>query len=321
MAAPATTPLLSAAAVSTALDTVNRFLGYSLTLGEFTLTVGSVIAAIIVLLVAALVSLVLRAGLARYARTREANESSIYLLSRVLHYVILVIGALWALAVAGIPLTRFALFAGALGVGLGFGLQAIFANFVAGLVILFDRSLKVGDFVEVGNGLHGRVRDIHIRATRITTNDNIDILVPNAKFITDNVVNLTWRDAERRMHIGFRAPYGADKGLVRKAALEAAAGVEFTLTGDPEREPQVWLTAFGESAMEFSLVVWLNASAAKRYRGINAAYNWALHDALEKHHLELPFPQRDLHVKSWPAAPGAVAPQPLAAAGNDAGPA
>src|SRR6185437_1009598 len=132
-------------------------------------------------------------------------------LSRILHYILLIGGVLAALSVAGIPFSKVELFAGALGVGLGFGLQAIFSNFVSGLIILFDRSLKVGDFVELANGVHGEVRDIHIRATRVTTNDNIDILVPNSEFITDNVVNLTWRDVSRRAHIAFRVPYGADK--------------------------------------------------------------------------------------------------------------
>lgn len=308
MAAPAPAiPPAAGLSAQGALVAVNTFLGSSLNIGSVTLTLGGVLGAVVVLLVAALVSSLLRNGLKRYARRHDANESAIYTLSRVLHYIVLVVGFLWALSVAGIPITKFALFAGALGVGLGFGLQAIFSNFISGLVILFDRSLKVGDFVELANGVHGRVRSIHIRATRVTTNDNVDILIPNSRFITDNVVNFTWRDVSRRAHIPFRVPYGADKDTVKTAALEAAAAVPFTLTDDEARQPQVWLTGFGESALDFALVVWLNAGAARRYRGVNAAYNWALHDALEKHHLELPFPQRDLHVKTWLGLSGSEA--------------
>ena len=308
MAAPAAPPASHAAAGSPlqdAVNAINHFLGISLKVGGVTLNLGSLLVAVVVVLVAILVSRLLRAGLTRYGRRHQTSQSTLYALSRVLHYIVLVIGVLWALSVAGIPLNEFAFFAGALGVGLGFGLQAIFSNFISGLIILFDRSLKVGDFVELANSVHGRVSDIHIRATRITTNDNIDILVPNSRFITDNVVNLTWRDVSRRSHIPFRVPYGADKDKVRQAALEAAAEVPFTLTDDESRQPQVWLTGFGESAMDFALVVWLNAGAARRYRGVTAAYNWALHNALEKHHLELPFPQRDLHVKSWLGLSGA----------------
>lgn len=316
MAALAAPPASNAAAgppLHGAVDAINHFLGISLKVGGITLNLGSLLVAVVVVLVAILVSRLLRAGLARYGQRHQTSQSTLYALSRVLHYIVLVIGVLWALSVAGIPLTEFTFFAGALGVGLGFGLQAIFSNFISGLILLFDRSLKVGDFVELANGVHGRVSDIHIRATRITTNDNIDILVPNSRFITDNVVNLTWRDVSRRSHIPFRVPYGADKDKVRQAALEAAAEVPFTLTGDDTRAPQVWLTGFGESAMDFTLVVWLNAGAARRYRGVTAAYNWALHNALEKHHLELPFPQRDLHVKSWLGLEGAKGRHAMAA--------
>jgi small-conductance mechanosensitive channel len=316
MAAPAAPPASHAAAGSPlhdAVGAINHFLGISLKVGGITLNLGSVLVAVVVVLVAILVSRLLQAGLARYGQRHQTSQSTLYALSRVLHYIVLAIGVLWALSVAGIPLDEFTFFAGALGVGLGFGLQAIFSNFISGLIILFDRSLKVGDFVELANGVHGRVSDIHIRATRITTNDNIDILVPNSRFITDNVVNLTWRDVSRRSHIPFRVPYGADKDKVRQAALEAAAEVPFTLTDDASRQPQVWLTGFGESAMDFALVVWLNAGAARRYRGVTAAYNWALHNALEKHHLEMPFPQRDLHVKSWLGLAGAEARHAVAA--------
>ena len=316
MAAPAAPPASQAVAGSPlhdAVGAINHFLGISLKVGGVTLNLGSLLVAVVVVLVAIAVSRLLQAGLTRYGQRHQTSQSTLYALSRVLHYIVLAIGVLWALSVAGIPLNEFTFFAGALGVGLGFGLQAIFSNFISGLIILFDRSLKVGDFVELANGVHGRVSDIHIRATRITTNDNIDILVPNSRFITDNVVNLTWRDVSRRSHIPFRVPYGADKDKVRQAALEAAAEVPFTLTDDESRQPQVWLTGFGESAMDFALVVWLNAGAARRYRGVTAAYNWALHNALEKHHLEMPFPQRDLHVKSWLGLAGAEGRRAMAA--------
>jgi small-conductance mechanosensitive channel len=213
--------------------------------------------------------------------------------------VLLLFGALFALSVAGIPVARFAVFAGALGVGLGFGLQAIFNNFVSGLIILFERTLKVGDFVELASGVHGTVKDIYIRATRITTNDNIDILVPNSEFVTGRVVNWTLREVSRRLKVPFNVAYGSDKEQVKKAALEAAAEVPFTLTLEGERKPQVWLTGFGESAMNFALVVWLTAEATKRPGAVTAAYNWALEGALCRHGLEIPRPQRDLHVRSW----------------------
>ena len=201
-------------------------------------------------------------------------------------------------------MARFTVFAGALGVGLGFGLQAIFNNFVSGLIILFDRTLKVGDFVELASGVHGTVRDIYIRATRITTNDNIDIVVPNSEFVSGRVVNWTLREVSRRLKVPFGVAYGSDKELVKKAALEAAAEVPFTLTQEGDRKPQVWLTGFGDSSLNFALVVWLTAEATKRPGAVTAAYNWALESALARYGIEIPFPQRDLHVRSWFGATG-----------------
>lgn len=283
------------------LDQVQHFLDFTLLrVSGIQLTVGAVIGAFLVLLGAVLLSKMAQRALARYAQSRSAvNRSTIYTLSRLTHYALLVIGALFALGIAGIPISRFAVFAGAIGVGLGFGLQAIFSNFISGLILLFDKSLKVGDFVELESGVHGEVYDINIRATTVVTNDNIDILVPNSEFVTGRVVNWTHREVSRRLRIPFGVAYGTDKELVKKAALEAATEVPFTLTQEGKRKPQVWLTAFGDSSLNFELVVWLSADATKRPGAVSAAYNWALETALCKHDIEIPFPQRDLHVRSW----------------------
>ena len=264
-----------------------------------TITVGGVLLALLVGFGVWIVSRLLRRALARYARRNpDVNQAALYTFARIVNYVLVLLGAMWAMDAIGVPLGKLSLFAGAIGVGLGFGLQAIFSNFISGLILLFDRSLKVGDFVELASGARGEVKDIKIRATRISTNDNIDVLVPNSEFITGHVVNWTHRDVSRRMHIPFGVAYGTDKDLVRKAALEAAEELSFTLTGNDERKPQVWLVGFGDSALNFELVVWLTASATKRPGAVQAAYNWVLHTALEKHGIEIPFPQRDLHVRS-----------------------
>nr|WP_282452687.1 mechanosensitive ion channel domain-containing protein [Lysobacter sp. CAU 1642] len=270
-------------------------------LGEVALTPGKLTLAALALLVAFLVSAILRRGLSRVeSRSTDVNRrAALYAVGRIVHYTALIIGAILALELIGVPASRFAVFAGAIGVGLGFGLQAIFNNFVSGLILLFDRSLKVGDFVELESGVHGEVRDIQIRATRIVTNDNLDILVPNAEFVSGRVVNWTHRDVSRRLKVPFGVAYGSDKERVKKAALEAAAEVPFTLEQDGRRGPQVWLAGFGESSLDFELVVWLTAEATKRPGAVRAAYNWALESALARHGLEIPFPQRDLHVRSW----------------------
>ena len=137
-----------------------------------------------------------------------------------------------------------------------------------------------------------------MRSTLVTTNDNIDIVVPNSEFVNSRVTNWTMREAYRRIHVPFGVAYGTDKELVKKAALEAAAAVDVTLTGHARREPQVWFVEFGDSSLNFELVLWLKPDAVKRPGAVQASYLWAIDDALRKYHIEVPFPQRDLHLRS-----------------------
>jgi small-conductance mechanosensitive channel len=272
---------------------------YSFQVGKLELNVAGVLAAVLTLLVVWALLRLMQKGFTRYAMSRqEALRPAIYTVSRLAKYVLVVIGVLLAAGLMGIPLTQVAVLAGAIGVGLGFGLQAIFSNFISGLILLFDRSLKVGDIVELESGVRGEVSDIGIRATRIVTNDNIDILVPNAEFVTGRVVNWTLGDNIIRLHVPFGVNYGVDKDLVKKAALEAAAEVPFTLSGQDRRKPQVWLVEFAESSLNFELVVWLTAEATKRPGAVKAAYNWALDNALRRYGIGIPFPTTDLNVRS-----------------------
>jgi small-conductance mechanosensitive channel len=172
------------------------------------------------------------------------------------------------------------------------------SNFVAGLIILFEKSLKIADFVELESGVTGEVREINMRSTLITTNDNIDIVVPNSEFVNGRVTNWTMREAYRRVHIPFGVAYGTDKELVKKAALEAADNVAVTLTNNKLREPQLWFVEFGDSSLNFSLVVWLKPEAVKSPGAVHARYLWAIDDKLRQYGIEVPFPQRDLHVRS-----------------------
>jgi small-conductance mechanosensitive channel len=273
--------------------------GYTFHVGKLDLNVAGLLAAMLTLVIVWALSRLMQKGFTRYAMKRhEALRPAIYTVSRLAKYILVVTGVLIAAGLMGIPLTQFAVLAGAIGVGLGFGLQAIFSNFVSGLILLFDRSLKIGDFVELESGVRGEVTDIGIRATRIMSNDNIDILVPNSEFVTGRVVNWTLGDAMIRLHVPFGVDYGVDKDLVKKAALEAAAEVPFTLSGQDRRKPQVWLVEFAESSLNFELVVWLTAQATKRPGAVKAAYTWALDNALRRNGIGIPFPTTDLNIRS-----------------------
>jgi len=241
----------------------------------------------------------LRRGLERLGRKRRnLNRSSLYMLERLIHYTVLTIGVLIGLSSLGLDLTKFALFASALGVGVGFGLQTLVSNFIAGLIILFEKSLNVGDFVELQSGLTGEVREINMRSTLITTNDNVDILVPNSDFVANQVTNWTLREALRRVHISFGVAYGSDKDKVKQAVLEAADRVPWTYAESKRRAPRVWLVGFGDSSLDFELVVWLTPEAVKRPAAVQADYLWEIETSLNEHGIEIPFPQRDLHIRS-----------------------
>jgi len=264
-----------------------------------TITLVEVLTAAGILVAAGLMAFVLRVIILRRSRTQQSpHVSTWYTLSRLVGYTVLAVGFFLAISALGVPLSDFAVLAGAIGVGLGFGLQTLFSNFISGIVLLIDKSLKIGDFVELESGVTGEVRDIKIRATTIVTNDNIDILVPNSEFVAGRVVNWTHRDVLRRLRVPFGVAYGTDKNMVKKAALEAAAAVPFTLHLDGPQRPQVWLSKFDTSSLNFELVIWLNPEATKKPVAVTAAYNWALHSALQAHGIEIPFPQRDLHVKT-----------------------
>lgn len=266
--------------------------------GETAITIYGIVQFSLIVILAFILSWLSRRALARVKKTRSPDmQAAYYAVERVVHYVIIIGGVLIGLSIAGLDLSRFTLFISALGVGLGFGMQAIIGNFVSGLVILFEQHLKVGDYVELESGVTGEVRAINIRATRITTNDNIDVMVPNSEFVNGRVVNWTLEEISRRIHVKFGVSYHAKKGAVREAVLKAATSVPFT-SKEAHRKPQVWLTGFGDSCLEFELVVWLSPDAVKRPSVVQAAYYWVIDDALREANIEIPFPQRDLHVRS-----------------------
>ncbi len=210
----------------------------------------------------------------------------------------IIISIFVALNFIGVDLGALTFFSGALGVGIGFGLQSIFSNFMSGVILLMEKTLKVGDFIELQGGLSGLVKEINFRSTVLTTNDNIDIIVPNEAFIKNQLINWTHADAKRRIHVPFGVAYGTPKELVEKAGLEAAAALPWTFDDEGERKPQVWLVRFAESRLEFELIVWLTDEAVLRPQKVMADYVWQIHSALERHGILIPFPQRDLHLRT-----------------------
>lgn len=261
-------------------------------IGDTPVTIGSLFTFFGFIGIAIVASAVLQRVMRRLYQRREIDEGVQYALNRLLHYVVLAIGIFLAVDNLGINLTALAAVGGVLLVGIGFGLQNIAQNFVSGLILLLERPIKMGDFVEVGD-TRGTVREIHARATVVTTLDNVDILVPNGQFITEPVINSTFGNRRVRVAIDVGVAYGTDTEKVRDV-LERVAGEHLEVIQEPP--PQVRFVDFGDSSLDFRLLVWLS-NAVDEFR-IASDLRFAIDRAFRDAGIEIPFPQRDLHVRS-----------------------
>jgi small-conductance mechanosensitive channel len=221
------------------------------------------------------------------------DRSLQYAISQIAANVVLVVGIFIVLQNTGIHLEALTVFAGAVGVGIGFGLQNITSNFISGLVILAERPITIGDRVEVA-GVTGQVRKIRARSTVIVTNDNIATIVPNQKFIDSPVINWTYGDPKVRFRVPVGVAYGSDVEKVSQLLIEAAAENPRTLA-DPA--PSVFFVGFGENSLDFELVAWSDEMSyrPRRYR---SDLNFAIWKKLSGAGIEIPFPQRDLNIRS-----------------------
>ena len=270
------------------------------TLGDVPVTIWALTQALLILVIAYIVGRFLQKSLLRLNIGPEGKvPPAIYTLARVIFYLVIVLGLFIAFSSIGVNFTNIAIVAGALSVGIGFGLQSVVNNFVSGIIILFEHNIKVGDFIELDSGLKGTVRDINVRSTIVNTLDNLDIIVPNSELVASKVTNYTLNEPIVRIHIPFGVAYGTDKDLVKKAVLEAARRIDITYDDGANRRPQVWLVGFGDSSLDFELVTWLNPKFGRHAPGSwRALYSWEIESALKRYDIEIPFPQRDLHLKS-----------------------
>jgi small-conductance mechanosensitive channel len=220
------------------------------------------------------------------------DRSLQYAISQIISNIVLVVGVFIVLDNAGIHLGTLTVFAGAVGVGVGFGLQNIASNFISGLVILAERPITIGDRVEVA-GITGQVQQIRARSTVILTNDNITMIVPNTKFIDSPVTNWTYGDPRVRFRIPIGVAYGSDLEKVRNALVEVARENSHVL---PQPEPTVFLETFGESSINLELVVW-SREMSYRPRRFRSDLNFAIAQKLREAGIEIPSPQRDLHFR------------------------
>jgi len=210
----------------------------------------------------------------------------------IIRYFIIVIGFIIILQTVGIDLTALNVLAGAVGIGLGFGLQNIVNNFISGIIILFERPIKVGDRIEVGN-VEGDVVRVGGRSTEVVTNDNITIIIPNSKFITENVINWSHNDRKVRFRIPVTVAFGSDVRLVERVLLEVAEEDPDVLD---KPAPGVRLMEFGDSGLRFELRAW-STTLIHRKGLLISNLNFGILATFSQHGIEIPFPQRDLRIR------------------------
>ncbi len=213
-------------------------------------------------------------------------------IAALIGYVLAALGFVIVLQTAGLDLSSLAVLAGVLGIGLGFGFQNLVSNFVSGLTLLFEQPIRVGDFVEV-SGLLGTVEKISIRSTIVRTLDGIFVIVPNNRFVENNIINWSYRDPQSRIHLPIGVAYGTSPVLVTEVLLNAARSEPRIL---PHPAPKVWLKDFGDNALKFELLVWIDNP--QEVEVIKSALNFLIEQELRQRHIEIPVPQRDLKIRN-----------------------
>lgn len=264
------------------------------TVGGTQFTLGSVV----VLLIAIFLLFYLTGNLKKFLIKRlfpkyNIDKSAGVPIATLIRYTILLIGLVIVFQTSGINLSSLGILFGALGIGIGFGLQSITSNFISGLIILFEKPVKIGDRVEMEN-ITGNIVNISARATTIINNDNIAIVVPNSDLINNRVINWSLNDRNVRLNFPVGVSYNEDPEKIKKILLEVAHENPGVLKAPP---PDVLFNDFGDSSLNFLLRIWTFEYSSKP-TVLKSQLYYAIFEKFKEHNIEIPLPQRDLHLKS-----------------------
>jgi small-conductance mechanosensitive channel len=273
---------------------VTRFFKATIvTINQTPITPASLIIFTLIVLTSVFVTrLFTRVLLDRLLKKFNIKQGIRYTLRRLTEYTLIIVGIVIAFQFIGIDLGGLAVIFGLLSVGIGFGLQSVTSNFVAGLVLLFERPIKIGDRITVGE-IEGDVEEISMRATRVRTLNNISIIVPNSQFVSSNIVNWSYGDLRVRIDIDVGVSYGSDLDVVL-ASLKEVALEHPAVLKDPA--PDVLLREFGDSSWNMRLRAWIDNPQG--HHVIRSEINCAIVRKFREKGVEIPFPQRDLHLRS-----------------------
>jgi len=253
----------------------------------------------LILLITSFASKFIRTALLPLIKKRgRLSDSSLYYLGKLMHFCALTLGVVTALVSVGLDFGNLFLLASALVFGIGFGFQSVANNIFCGFRILFERKIKIGDYVELSSGKYGKVTEIQLQHTVITTSDGREIIVPNSELIDRTLINWTLSNNYRRLHIPFSTATTVDKDLVRRVVPLAADKVAYTLKNHAKyANPQVWLVGFGENSLDFELVVWVNMHIKGATESREGDYLWEIETVLRENNIALPVQEQKLYLQ------------------------
>ncbi|MDP3462724.1 MAG: mechanosensitive ion channel [Bacteroidales bacterium] len=267
-------------------------------LGKTNITTKSVVILLILLFLLFFITGILKKLLVRRVFPRYGIDVGVaQSISTIIRYVLLIIGLVVIFQTTGIDLSALGLLVGALGIGIGFGLQNITNNFISGIIILFERPVKVGDRIEIDD-LQGNIINISARSTTVITNDNIAVIVPNSDLISNRVINWSLNNKQVRLNFPVGVSYKEDPANIRRLLIEVASNNAGVLKTP---EPDVLFESFGDSSLNFILRIWtLDYSDTPMV--LKSQLYYAIFEKFKEHDIEIPYPQRDIHIKSGNAA-------------------
>ena len=263
-----------------------------ITTGDARLTVGQLLLAVLAVVVGFAVSRLVERVVIHRLHTTSMGPDAVQLVRRVLFYGLMAIVVVTALGILGIPLTAFAFVSGAIAIGVGFGAQNIINNFISGWILMGERPIRIGDFIELGDA-RGRVEAINNRSTRIRRVDGVHMLVPNSTLLESTVINWTLVDRDIRTTVRVGVAYGSPVKQVHALMLEAITGHPSVLQ---EPNPVVYFEDFGDNALIFDGFFWVKADTERDLRGIRSDVRFAIEAAFAEHGIVIAFPQRDVHL-------------------------
>ena len=275
------------------MEGLNRILNtVVLSLGDTKLTVGGIVLASLLIVLGFFLARWLEKKLTSRLVERKVKAEVVHLIRRIFYILVVVILVITALGLLNVPLAAFAFISGALAIGVGFGAQNIINNFISGWILMWERPIRIGDWVEIGEDI-GVVEEINTRSTRLKRIDGVHLLLPNSKLLEDTVINWTRVDNILRSVVRVGVSYSSDVVVVKSLLDKVVHAHEGILT---KPEPQVIFEDFGDSSLVFDVYFWIDMSEGRSLRGTRSELRFEIAKTFEENGIVIAFPQQDVHI-------------------------